>query len=195
MSIDYDLALEVAKDFCGVDGDRRVSHYDDGTLYATDNRIAIAIHDVGGAMMDQSKSALCGRIRDLFKEANDEREAGRRHLVKMPALEEALRTVLAAVAKVGDVRSIGGFGLRQGCVLLDEGYIVAAHYAQLVFALYDEFDYDGEVCGWVLGAGKPVLFRGKRWEVMIMPLRRPVGPLAEVQQGVQVPSNEIEEGE
>ena len=185
MNIDYEDAMAVARVFCGDSGDQAAPHYSDGSVYATDGRIALAIHDVEClASIPNSNSPLCGRIRDLFCDANEARVVGMCHMVPMPAMEQALRTVLREVAVKVCANVLGGFGLEDAGVILEDGYVVAAHYAQKVFSMYGELgDPDGEVCGWIRGIEHPVLFRGRRWEIVLMPLRVSEGILAEVRNG------------
>lgn len=199
MPIDYYEALEVARRFCNPWRENFARPWYSGrSMYATNGQVAIAIHDVEAFGQGNDAEQAC-QIADLFKQVDAERDALKRHRVDLPNLSLALRAVLRVVAERESTLGDEGFGLINGAILIEDGCVINAEYAQRVAALYYHFDDDGVFGAWVGKRNAMVLFKGKRWEVVVMPLYSvknpgvPARPCADARTGEIVSVTEANE--
>ena len=169
--IDYDEAYDYALDFCNPRREKMAKpYYSDGTLYATNGHVALAIHHVERPL-DEEKSGYAEQIKCVFKMVHDQKSDGLLRSVEVPKIIEAFRSVLSRIAEAGNAYVCKQFDLSQGDIQLADGVCVCALYAQMAFAMSDSFEIGEHVRVYVSVPEKPVLFEGKSWEVVVMPKR------------------------
>ena len=194
---DYDDAYDYALDFCNPRRENMARpYYSDGTLYATNGHIALAIHDVERPMHEDKGDCL-DAIKRTFSMIHDKQKAGQLHSVDVLNMDKALRSVLSRIAEVGRVYSCFNFDLSQGDVRLEKGVRVSALYAQMAMAIIGEACPGANVRVWVEAGGKPVLFGACGAEVVIMPKRGgypsyAISPCADASTGELVEQNNEE---
>jgi hypothetical protein len=184
MPIDYDEAYDWAMDFCNPRKDEIAKPIlFDGALYATDGRIALQIDEIDcEGIVACVHNQYAELIRDMVRTCKLECDHWRRHMVATDGLYKGLRAVLAGVAECGSLYLCRTFGLSQGSVMVDEGVYISAEYAQMGLSLFGNFDEE-DVRIWAGTADKPVMFEGRRWAAIVMPLKAIVGPCADMQSG------------